>query len=122
MPLQPKYAVIYALRVIQLLSIGVGFHFVLKIIANIATGKLLTQLLGFLVTILVVIACSLTLAYFQDKYPGLSSRALKSADGHFDTPLSTRTQTIFKVLLFGFILLLVGYMTICLFWNPPWLP
>ncbi len=43
-------------------------------------------------------------------------------DRRFDAPLSARTQTIFKVILFGFILLAVGYMTICLFWNPPWLP
>ncbi len=122
MPSQPKYAVIYALRVIQLFSIGVGFHFVLKIIANIATGKLLTQILGFVLTVLVLIASSLTLAHLQDKYPDLSSRALKSADRRFDTPLSTKTQTVFKVLLLGFILLVVGYMTICLFWNPTWLP
>jgi hypothetical protein len=122
MPPPPKYAVIYTLRVIQLFSIGVGFHFVLKIIANIATGRLLTQVLGFVFTVLVLIASSLTLARLQAKYPDLSRRALKSADRRFDTPLSTKTQTVFTVLLFGFILLVGGYMMICLFWNPSWLP
>jgi hypothetical protein len=117
-----KYAVIYALRVVQLFAIGLGCHFFLKAIGNIATGKLRTYVLGFALSCLVLVASFITLAYLRSKYPGITERALESADQRFDTPVSARTQTIFKVLLFGFILLVVGYMTICLFWNPPWLP
>lgn len=122
MPSQPKYAVIYALRVIQLLAICAGFHFFLTVIAHVATGKLRTQILGLVLTVLVLIASSLTLAYLQGKYPDLSSRALKSADRRFDTPLNARTQTFLTVLLLSFLLLVIGYMMVCLYRNPPWLP
>lgn len=122
MPPSLKYAVVYGLRVIQLILIGVSGHFFLKIIGNLATGRLLTQVLCFSVSVLVLVASSLTLARLQSRNPDLSGRALSAADRRFDTPLGPTAQTVFKVLLYGFVLLVICYMILCLFWEPAWLP
>jgi hypothetical protein len=119
---KPGNAAIYALRVVQLFAIALGFHYFLGAIGNFATGKLLSQILGFVLSFLVLLASSLTLVFLRDKYPNTTRRALKSADRRFDTELGPRTQTILRVIVVGFLVLVIGYMMVCMFWNPPWLP
>jgi hypothetical protein len=112
---KPGYAIIYALRVIQLFAFGFGFHFFLGAIGNFATGKLLSQIPGLVLSFLVLLASSLTVVFLRGKYPGTTRRALKSADRRFDTELGPRTQTILRVIVVGFLVVVIGYMMVCMF-------
>jgi len=116
------YAAIYALRVIQLVTIYLIFHLGKDIIGHLATKKVFLYLLALVLDIALLIGCSILAGHLKGKYPHLAQEAEDSADRSFDTPVGRKGRIIFWVLLLGFLTLVIGYMMVCIYWDPPWLP
>jgi hypothetical protein len=106
---------IYLLRLIQLISIAMMLHFGRGIIGNLATGKLVQNMFGVGLALLVLVLSSIALTCLKARYPDTVTLSLTSADRHLATPLKKSTQTIFWVLVIGFCLAVVGYMMVCMF-------